>query len=101
MAESFMQIASPSPPIPPVTTATRCAISTPPKCIGCAPPQQRVERISRLFPHVTPRRGLDLGVLRAARGARLDARTAVLLEPRSPVRPPAPRMRLGLLQPGF
>src|SRR5690606_2284249 len=99
-ADSLMQIASPRPPMPPVTRATRVIFLSPPdptasrgRCI-CGPSGPLLD--------VSPRRRLDRAEPRvsgalACRHLPPGSRT----QPFDPVQPPAARMLLAARQPGF
>src|SRR5436190_8969144 len=88
---SFMQMASPRPPIPPVTSAMRCAISLPPVCLI---------RRSETFLGEAAGRGLEGLVLRVAELlARGHELAAVSLEPLGPLCPPTSRLLLGFREP--
>src|SRR4051812_40554852 len=72
-------MASPNPPIPPVTTATRLVMLI-----------SSENRSHGLRFHIAARRGLELPVPRAADVApRSDASAAERRQPGAPVRPPA------------
>src|SRR5438094_9641560 len=92
---SFMQMASPRPPMPPVTSAIRCAIVF----------LRRVgpglgSFFSGAFPRVATGRGLDRLRLRVAELlARGNLLARVGLEPLRPFRPPASGTLLGLREP--
>src|SRR5436190_3266843 len=95
MRASFMQMASPSPPMPPVTNAMRCVIGLSSLVLGCL-----VERRSGAFLHVTARCGLDRLVLRVAEAlAGRHELPGVRLEPLRPLGPPAARALLRVREP--
>src|SRR5258706_12333477 len=91
-----MQIASPRPPIPPLTSATRCAIlfsslSDNQTAVEVAV-SQSAEPNSRscLLAHVTSRRGVERRIVIVAWPVRCRAlRSGLPRQPCTPVRPPA------------
>src|SRR5690349_6889615 len=88
MPASLRQMASPRPPMPPVTSAMRCFISF------------LLLRFLDPLLHVAARRGLDRLVLRVSRPlASGDLPAAVLRDPLRPERPPAARMLGRALEP--
>src|SRR3982751_5404750 len=88
---SFTQMASPRPPMPPVTSAIRFAILL-----------SSLLWVLRPLFHVPSRSGLDRFVLRIAElRARGDALAAVRLDPFRPRGPPAARMLGRLVEPGL
>src|SRR5260221_14555950 len=90
MRSSFTQIASPSPPMPPVTSAIRC-----PMCFSSV-----VRVVSGAFFRVASRRGLDRLVACVAELLRRGHHwPRVRLEPLHPLRPPASRDFLCLDEP--
>src|SRR5687767_8751908 len=104
MRASFAQMASPRPPIPPVTSAIRCVMqSSVVFGFGTVPvpsPQSPVPAFLRSFLHVPARGRLDRLVLGVAELLpRRHLLAAVPLEPRRPRRPPAAGMLLRALQP--
>src|SRR3954469_20237115 len=88
---SFTEMASPRPPMPPVTSAIRFAILL-----------SSLLWVLRPLFHVSSRSGLDRFVLRVSEpSARGDAFAAVRLGPFRPCGPPAARMLGRLVEPGL
>src|SRR5512135_855109 len=93
MRASFMQMASPRPPMPPVTRAMRCVMSFS-SCGGCP-----IRRLRALL-HVAPRRGLDgLVACVAELRARGNQLPGMRCEPAHPFWPPAARLLLRFRKP--
>src|SRR4051812_25273508 len=93
MPASLMQMASPRPPMPPVTSAIRCVIVVSSFFASNGLPL-------RPLLHVAPRRRLDGLVLRIAQLApRRDLAPAMLRHPLRPEGPPAARMLRGTREP--
>src|ERR1043165_3667174 len=88
MRSSFMQMASPRPPMPPVTRAMRCAIGT--------------LLLLDFFSRVAARRRLDrLATAAAQLLPRGDELAAVRADEARPLGPPAARQLLRVLEPLF